>query len=91
MEVHRSSRTARAATTRPAAERCLCPGTCRRTRLDLNPVESLWTNLKRQELANLATDGLGEVMVAAHRGIQRIRSAWWVPYAFARRCGLQFW
>jgi transposase len=57
---------------------------------DLNPVETLWTNLKRQELANLATDHLGEVMAAAHRGIGRIRSAWWLPYAFARRCGIWF-
>jgi hypothetical protein len=29
---------------------------------DLNPVETLWTNLKSQELANLATDSLDEVM-----------------------------
>jgi hypothetical protein len=54
-------------------------------------VETLWTNLKGQELANLATDSLDEVMTAAHRGIQRIRAAWWLPYAFARRCGIWFW
>jgi hypothetical protein len=54
-------------------------------------VETLWTNLKGQELANLATDSLDEVMAAAHRGIQRIRVAWWLPYAFARRCGIWFW
>jgi putative transposase len=58
---------------------------------DLNPVETLWSNLKRQELASLATDTLGEVMTAAHRGIQRIRAAGWLPYAFARRCGISFW
>jgi transposase len=58
---------------------------------DLNPVETLWTNLKGQELANLATDSLDEVMAAAHRGIQRIRAAWWLPYGFARRCGIWFW
>jgi hypothetical protein len=46
--------------------------------------------LERTELANLATDSLGEVMAAAHRGIGRIRSAWWLPYAFARRCGICF-
>jgi hypothetical protein len=51
----------------------------------------LWANLKRQELANLATNHLGEVMAAAHRGIERIRCAWWLPYAFARRCGIHFW
>jgi hypothetical protein len=58
---------------------------------DLNPVETLWTNLKGQELANLATDSLGAVMTAAHRGIQRIRAAWWLPHGFARRCGIWFW
>jgi transposase len=58
---------------------------------DLNPVETLWANLKRQELANLATDDLGRVMAAAHCGIERIRCAWWLPYAFARRCGIYFW
>jgi transposase len=58
---------------------------------DLNPVETLWTSLKRQELANLATDTLGEVMAAAWRGIQRIRGTHHLPYAFARRCGIWFW
>jgi DDE superfamily endonuclease len=57
---------------------------------DLNPVETLWSNLKRQELANLATDSLGEVVAAAHHGIGRIRSTPWLPYAFARRCGICF-
>ena len=56
-----------------------------------SPVEMLWANLKRQELANLATNDLGEVMAATHRGIERIRCAWWLPYAFARRCGIHFW
>ena len=58
---------------------------------DLNPVETLWANLKPQELANLATDDLGRVMAAAQCGIERIRCAWWLPYAFARRCGIYFW
>jgi hypothetical protein len=58
---------------------------------DLNPVEMLWTSLKRQELANLATDRLGEVMAAAWRGIERVRRVHHLPYAFARRCGIWFW
>jgi DDE superfamily endonuclease len=58
---------------------------------DLNPVETLWANLKRQELANLATESLGEVMAAAWRGIERVRRAHHLPYAFARRCGIWFW
>ena len=31
---------------------------------ELNSVETLWANLKRQELANPASDDLGEVMAA---------------------------
>jgi hypothetical protein len=58
---------------------------------DLNPVETLWSDHKRQELANLATDRLGEVMAAAWRGVQRIRGTHHLPYAFARRCGIWFW
>ena len=38
---------------------------------DLNPVEALWSNLKGQELANLACDTLGEVVQATWQGIER--------------------
>ena len=54
---------------------------------DLNPVETLWTNLKRQEPANLATDSLGEVMAVAWQGIERVRGTHHLPYAFARPVG----
>jgi hypothetical protein len=36
------------------------------------------TSSAKSSLA-LATDDLGEVMAAAHRGIERIRCAWWLP------------
>jgi transposase len=55
---------------------------------DLNPVEGLWSNLKGAELANLACDTLGEAIQAAWQGIERVRRAWWLPYAFLRRSGL---
>jgi transposase len=55
---------------------------------DLNPVEALWSNLKGQELANLACDTLGEVVQATWQGIERVRRAWWLPYSFLRRAGL---
>ncbi|MGG7382320.1 transposase, partial [Escherichia coli] len=58
---------------------------------DLNPVETLWSSLKRQELANLTTENLADVMAAAWRGIQRVRRVHHLPYAFARRCGIRFW
>lgn len=51
---------------------------------DLNPVQALWSNLKGQELANLACDTLGEVIQATRQGIERIRRAWWLPYSFLR-------
>jgi hypothetical protein len=55
---------------------------------DLHPVETLWTNRERQELANLATDRLGEVTAAAWRGIQRVRGVHHLPDGIARRCGI---
>jgi hypothetical protein len=57
----------------------------------LNPVEALWANLKGVELANLAADTLIEVIAAAERGIQRIRSSHWLAFAFLRHCGLSLW
>jgi hypothetical protein len=48
----------------------------------------LWSNLKGQELANLACDTLGEVVQATWQGIERVRRAWWLPYSFLRRAGL---
>ena len=58
---------------------------------ELNPVEALWSNLKGVELANLAGDTLQEVITAAERGIQRIRSTHWLAYSFLRHCGLSLW
>jgi transposase len=55
---------------------------------DLNPVEGLWSNLKGQELADLACDTLSEVVQAAWQGVERVRQAWWLPYSFLRRTGL---
>jgi hypothetical protein len=55
---------------------------------ELNPVEGLWSNLKGNELANVAADGLGGVMAAAWQGIERVRAAWWLPYSFLRHAGL---
>jgi transposase len=58
---------------------------------DLNPVEALWSNLKGEELANLAADTLKEVTAAVEQGIQRIRSTHWLAYSFLRHCGLSLW
>ena len=55
---------------------------------ELNPVEQLWANLKGNELANLACEGLGGVIAAALKGIERTRAAWHLPYSFLRHAGL---
>jgi transposase len=55
---------------------------------ELNPAEQLWANLKGNELANLACEGLGGVISAAWQGIARVRGAWHLPYAFLRHAGL---
>ena len=54
---------------------------------DLNPVEQVWSSLKRNELANVGAEGLGEVIAAAWHGIERIRAAWHLPYSFLRHAG----
>ncbi|MFI0827509.1 transposase [Streptomyces roseolus] len=41
---------------------------------ELNPVELLWSSLKKHELANLAGDHLADVADAAEQGIHRINT-----------------
>jgi transposase len=58
---------------------------------DLNPVEGLWASLKGVELASLVTDTLGELITAAHAGIDRIRRTPNLAYGFLHGCGLKAW
>jgi hypothetical protein len=58
---------------------------------DLNPVEALWANLKGVELVNLAGKALEDVIAAAERGVQRIRTTHHLAYSFLRHCGLSLW
>ena len=55
---------------------------------ELHPVEQAWANLKGNELANVAAEGLSGVIAAAWQGIERIRATWHLPYSFLRHCGL---
>ncbi|MFF9915914.1 transposase [Streptomyces sp. NPDC013457] len=41
---------------------------------ELNPVELLWSSLKKRELANLAGDHLADVADATEQGIRRINT-----------------
>src|SRR5438046_1512142 len=49
---------------------------------DLNPVETLWGNIKGQELANRCAPDLGEVHQAVKRGMARVRRSRRLPFSF---------
>lgn len=57
---------------------------------DLNPVESLWSNLKGQELANRCSQGLGEAEAAARQGLARVGKSQQLAFAFLDHAGLSF-
>lgn len=55
---------------------------------DLNPVESLWGNLKSSELANLCAETIDEAEQAADAGLERIGGDVQLCFAFLRHAGL---
>jgi transposase len=55
---------------------------------DLNPVESLWGNLKSSELANLSAETIDEAEQAADAGLERIGGDVQLCFAFLRHAGL---
>ena len=57
---------------------------------DLNPVETLWGNLKGQELANRCAEELGETVTALNDGMARIGRSQQLCFAFLDRTGLSF-
>jgi hypothetical protein len=57
---------------------------------DLNPVETLWGNIKGQELANLCADDLGVIAEAIQRGMQRVDTRQELAHAFLHHAGLFF-
>ena len=56
----------------------------------LNPVETLWGNVKGLELANLCPDDLGEVADALRRGMERVGASRELARAFLKNAGLSF-
>ncbi|WP_329584816.1 transposase [Streptomyces sp. NBC_01005] len=52
---------------------------------ELNPVELLWSSLKKRELTNLAGDHLADVADATERGIHRINHIQQLPWSFLPR------
>lgn len=57
---------------------------------DLNPVESLWGNLKGQELANLCAENLAQAASAMSDGMTRVRQSKQLRFAFLQHAGLCF-
>ncbi|GGP32678.1 hypothetical protein GCM10018980_74360 [Streptomyces capoamus] len=53
----------------------------------LNPVELLWSSLKKRELANLAGDHLADVTDATGQGIHRINANPRLPWSFLAHTG----
>lgn len=57
---------------------------------DLNPVETLWGNIKGQELANRCATDLAEVDQAVRGGMARVRRSRRLPFSFLKHAGLSF-
>ncbi|MFE9122365.1 transposase [Streptomyces sp. NPDC007172] len=55
---------------------------------ELNPVELLWSSIKKRELANLAGDHLADVADATEQGIHRINNNPQLPWSFLTHTGL---
>jgi DDE superfamily endonuclease len=58
---------------------------------DLNPVETLWSNIKGQELANRCSANLAEAATAVCQGMARVRRhAQQLAFSFLDHVGLSF-
>ena len=57
---------------------------------DLNPVETMWGNIKGQELANRCAQDLAELDVAVRGGMERVRQSRKLPLSFLKLAGLSF-
>jgi len=57
---------------------------------DLNPVETLWGNIKGQELANRCAEDLAEADRATRSGMARVRRSSRLPFSFLKHAGLSF-
>jgi transposase len=57
---------------------------------DLNPVETLWGNVKGKELANRCAENLAEVFDAVRGGMARVRKSRTLAFSFLKHAGLSF-
>jgi len=57
---------------------------------DLNPIETLWGNIKGKELANRCAQDLAELDTAVREGMARVKRSSTLPSSFLRHAGLSF-
>ena len=57
---------------------------------ELNPVELVWGNLKRRELANVCAPTLDALRAPLRRGCTRVRRHPHLAFNFLRHAGLDF-
>lgn len=55
---------------------------------ELNPVETLWSNIKGTELANLCPNTIDQAITAARSGIGRVRTNQQLAHSFLQHAGL---
>ncbi len=57
---------------------------------DLNPIETMWGNIKGQELANRCAQDLAELDKAVRGGMGRVQKSRTLPFSFLQHAGLSF-
>lgn len=57
---------------------------------DLNPIETMWGNIKGKELANRCAHDLAELDTAVRCGMSRVRRSRALPFSFLKHAGLSF-
>lgn len=57
---------------------------------DLNPLETLWGNIKGQELASRCAEDLTELDTAVHNGMARVCQSRQLAFPFLKHAGLSF-
>ena len=57
---------------------------------ELNPIETLWGNIKGKELANRCAQDLAELDTAVRDGLARVKRSRILPYSFLDHAGLSF-
>lgn len=57
---------------------------------DLNPIETMWGNIKGKELANRCAQDLDELDTAVRGGMTRVKQSRTLPFSFLKHAGLSF-